>query len=113
MSGWEYPLQRSFERAITPDKPTASPIPTLMDDGFGQVARALRDGASGPEAFALFLRLSSGHFDRVDLGAGYKKLHNFRVPNGTPVSYLVENFASLYRQRQAQSVLWSQGLILF
>ena len=81
---WEYPLQRSFERAITPDKPTASPIPTLMDDGFGQVARALRDGASGPEAFALFLRLSSGHFDRVDLGAGYEQLHTFVAPNRTP-----------------------------
>ena len=47
------------------------------------MARALRDGASGPEAFALFLRLLSAHFDRVDLGAGDKKLHTFVVPNGT------------------------------
>ena len=71
--GWEYPLQRFFERAITPDKPTTSPLTTLMDECFGQVGRALRDGASGLEAFALFLRLLSGHFDGVDLGAGYKK----------------------------------------
>ena len=49
------------------------------------MARALRDGASGPEAFALFLRLLSGHFDRDDLGAGCKKLHTFGVPNETPV----------------------------
>ena len=54
-----------------------------MDASFGQVVRALRDGASGPEAFALFLRLLSAHFDRVDLGAGDKKLHTFVVPNGT------------------------------
>ena len=82
--GWEYTLQRSFERAITSDKPTTSPLTTLIDEDFGHVARALRDGASGPEAFALFLRLLSGHFDRVGLGAGCKKLHTFGVPNGTP-----------------------------
>ena len=55
-----------------------------MDEFFGQMARALRDRASEPEAFALFLRLLIGHFDRVDLGAGYKQLHTFGVPNGTP-----------------------------
>ena len=79
---WEYPLQRSFERAITPDMPTTSPLTTLMDEFFRQVACALCDGVSGSEAFALFLRLLSGHFDRVDLEAGYKKLHTFSVPNG-------------------------------
>ena len=82
--GWEYPPQRSFERAITSDKLTTSPLTTLMDDLFRQVARTLRDGASGPEAFALFPRIFSGHFDRVKLGAGYKMLHTFGVPNGIP-----------------------------
>ena len=81
--GWEYPIRRSFERAITLNKPTSSPLTTLMDEVFEQVSRALRDGATGPEAFALLLRLLSGHFDRVDSGAGYKKLHTFGVPNGT------------------------------
>ena len=79
------PLRRSFERAVTPDKLTTFPLTTLMDDFFGQVSRVLRDGASGPEAFAL-LRFLSGHLDRVDSGAGYKKLHTFDVPNGTPFS---------------------------
>ena len=63
-----------------------------MDEFFGQMARALRDRASEPEAFALFLRLLIGHFDRVDLGAGYKQLHTFGVPNGTPVRDLSQAF---------------------
>ena len=48
------------------------------------MSRALRDGAAGPEAFGLLLRLLSGHFDRVHLGAGCKKLHAFGVPKGVP-----------------------------
>ena len=80
----EFPLRRSFERAITPDKPTTSPLTTLMDKMFGQISRSLRDGASGPEAFALLLRLLSGHFVRGDSRAGYRRLHIFRVENGTP-----------------------------
>ena len=56
-----------------------------MHEFLAQVARALRDAASGREAFALFLRLLSGHFDRVDLRAGYKELKTFGVTNGTPL----------------------------
>ena len=81
---WKYPLRRYFERAITPDKPTTASLTTLMDDLFGQVSQALENGALGPEAFTLLLQLLSGDFDRVDSGAGYKKLHTFGVPNGTP-----------------------------
>ena len=55
-----------------------------MDASFGQVVRALRDGASGPEAFAVLLRLLSCHFDCVDSGADYKKLYTFGVPSGNP-----------------------------
>ena len=54
-----------------------------MDDLFGQVSQALEDGATRPEAFTLFLRLLSSHFDRVDSGAGYKTLRTFDLPNGT------------------------------
>ena len=50
------------------------------------MARALRFGASRREEFALLPRFLTGHFDRVDLGAGYKQLHHFGVPNGTPFS---------------------------
>ena len=82
--GWEYPLQRSFERAITPLKPTISSLTALMDEWFGQVAGALRNGASGSEEFALFLWLLSIYFDRFGLWAGYKTLHAFCVLNGTP-----------------------------
>ena len=52
----------------------------------------MRDGASGPEAFAFLLRLLSGHFDRVDSGAGYNKLHTFGVPNGSPFSDFSREF---------------------
>ena len=52
----------------------------------------MRDGASGPEAFALLLRLLSGHVDRVDSGAGYKKLHTLGVLNGTPFSDFIREF---------------------
>ena len=55
-----------------------------MDEAFGQVPRALEDGAPGPEAFNLLLRLLSGHFDLVDSAAGYKKLSTFGVPNEIP-----------------------------
>ena len=48
ISGWEYPRQQSFERAITPGKPTTSALTTLMDELFEQVARALRNGAPEP-----------------------------------------------------------------
>ena len=41
--GWEYPLRQSFERAITPDKPTTSP-PYYLDGRFfwAGVARPAR-----------------------------------------------------------------------
>ena len=77
-------LWRYFERTITPDKPTTAPLTTLMEDCFGQVSRALEDGATGPEAFTLLFRLLSGHFDRAYKGTGYKELHTFGVPSGTP-----------------------------
>ena len=54
-----------------------------MEDCFGQVSRALEDGATGPEAFTLLFRLLSGHFDHAGSGAGYKKLYTFGEPNGT------------------------------
>ena len=57
---------------------------TLIDDFVGQVSRALDGGASGPEAFTLLVCLHVTHFDRVDTGEGYTKLHAFEVCNGTP-----------------------------
>ena len=46
---------------------------------FSQVSQPLKGGAAGPEAFTLLLRLLTTHFDRVDTGEGYTKLHNFGV----------------------------------
>ena len=43
-----------------------------MGEYFRQVSRAIQDGATGPEAFTLPWLLS-GHFDRADSAAGYKK----------------------------------------
>ena len=66
--GWDHPLHMA----------------TLIDVFFGQVPRAMAGGESGPEAFTLLLRLLTTHFDRVDTGEGYIKLHTFGVCNGTP-----------------------------
>ena len=68
---------------------------TLIDDFFGQVSRALDGGASGPEAFAFLLRLLVTHFDRVDTGESYTKLHTFGVCNGTPFSDFSREFRVL------------------
>ena len=84
VQGWDIPLHKVFMRAITPDKPTTADMTTLIDEVFGQVSRALKDGASGPDAFTLLLRQLTTHFDRVDTGEGYTRLHNFGVCTGTP-----------------------------
>ena len=81
VTGWTHPLKVAFK---TPDKHTTARITTMLDDGFVQVSRAMDDGASGPEAFTLLLRLLVTHFDPVDMGEGYTKLHTFGVCNGTP-----------------------------
>ena len=44
----------------------------------------MEEGASGPEAFTLLLRRLMTHFDRVDTGEGYTRLHSFGVCTGTP-----------------------------
>lgn len=53
--GWEYPLQKSFVRAITPDKSTTSRLSTLVGDLFGPVSQPLKGGA-GSEVFTPLLR---------------------------------------------------------
>ena len=63
--GWGYPLRRYFERTMTPDKPTTAPR-------FGQVLRALEDGASGPEALTL-LRLFFSFCSRSIFGRNFIK----------------------------------------
>ena len=72
-------------RAITPVKPTTADMATLIDELFGRVSRALKEGESGSEVFPLKLRLLTTDFDRVDTGESYTKLHNFGVRTGTPV----------------------------
>ena len=86
VTGWTHPLKLAFNRSITPDKPTTARMTTLTDDFFGQVSRAIHTGASGSEAFTLLLRLLVTHFDRVDTGEGYTRLHTFGGCNGTPFS---------------------------
>ena len=48
------------------------------------MSRDVEDGASGPEACTLLLRRLMTHFDRVDTGEGYTRVHNFGVCTGTP-----------------------------
>ena len=50
---WEYPLEKSLAHAITPDKPTTTPVTPLMEYWPGQVSRALAARATGPAAFTL------------------------------------------------------------
>ena len=71
-------------RAITTDKPSTADTTTLIDDFCRQVSRDVEGGASGPEAFTLLLRRLMTRFDRVDMGEGYTRLHNFGVCTGTP-----------------------------
>ena len=71
-------------RAITPDTPSTANTTTLIDDIFRQVSRDVEEGASGPEVFNLLLRRLMMHFDRVDTGKGYTRLHSFGVCTGTP-----------------------------
>ena len=48
------------------------------------MSRDVEEGASGSEAFTLLLRRLMTHFDRVDTGEGYTRLHSFGVCTGTP-----------------------------
>ena len=70
--------------AITPDKPSTADMTTLIDECFRQVSRDVEEGASCPEAFNLLLRRLMTHFDRVDTGEGYTRLHSFGVCMRTP-----------------------------
>ena len=48
------------------------------------MSRDVEEGASGPEVFTLLLRRLMAHFDRVDTGEGYTRLHSFGVCTVTP-----------------------------
>ena len=71
-------------RVFTPDKPSTADMTTLIDEFFRQVSTDVEEGVSGPEAFNLLLRRLMMHFDRVDTGEGYTRLHRFGVCTGTP-----------------------------
>ena len=77
--GCIHPLCLAINCAITLDRPTTALMTNMIDGFFGQVSRALDGGASRPAAFTLLLRLLVTHFDRVDTGEGYTKLHTFDV----------------------------------
>ena len=93
--GWIHSLRLAFNRAVTPDRPTTARMTTFIDDFLMQASRALDGGTSGPEAFTILLRLLVTHFDRVDTGEGYTKLHTFGVCNGTPFSDFSREFRVL------------------
>ena len=60
-----------------------------------EVSRAMAEGACGPEAFTLLLCLLMTHFDGVDTGEGYTKLHKFGMCNDTPFSDFSREFRVL------------------
>ena len=90
--GWELPLHKAFMRA-TQDKPSTADMTTLIDKFSRQVSRDVEEGASGPEAFNLLLRRLMTHFDRVDTGEGYTRLHNLACARGRPFAILAGSFA--------------------
>ena len=55
----------------------------------------MAEGASGPEASTLLLRLLVTHFDEVDTEEGYTKLNYFVVCNGMPYSDFSREFRVL------------------
>ena len=91
--GWELPLHKAFMRAITPDKPSTADMTALIDEFFRQVSRDVEEGASRPEAFNLLLRRLMTHFDRVDTGEGYTRLHNLACARGRLFAILAGSFA--------------------
>ena len=82
---------------------------TLIDDFFRQVSRDVEEGASGPEAFNLLLRLLMTHFDRVDTGEGYTRLHTFGVCTGTPFRDFSREFRVLMMAVTGRCALWLRG----
>ena len=103
--GWDLPLHKAFMRAIIPDKPSTADMTTLIDEFFRQVSRDVEERASGPEGFTLLLRRLMMHFDRVDTGEGYTRLHSFGVCTGTPFCDFAGSFACKCRQSQGASAL--------
>lgn len=65
---WQHPLKQAFIRAIVPDKATTAETTSLIDDSFGQVSRALKAEAAGPELFDLLVFLLTWNNDLVDTG---------------------------------------------
>ena len=59
------------------------------------MSRDVEEGASGPEAFNLLLRRLMTHFDRVDMGEGYTRLHSFSVCTGTSFCVFSREFRAL------------------
>ena len=81
---------------------------TLIDEFFRQVSRDVEEGASGPEAFTLLLRRLMTHFDRVDTGEGYTRLHSFGVCTGTPFGDFCREFSVGSHGDRACSGSWGR-----
>ena len=107
--GWELPLLKAFMRAITPDKPSTADMTTLIDEFFRQVSRDVEEGGSGPEDLNPLLRRLMTHFDRVDTGEGYTRLHSFGVCTGTPFCDFSREFRVLVSAVTGASALWLLG----
>ena len=91
--GSDLSLHKAFMRAITPDKPSTADMTTLIDEFFRQVSRDVEERASGPEGFTLLLRRLMMHFDRVDTGEGYTRLHSLACARGHLCAILAWSFA--------------------
>ena len=66
---------------------------------FRQVKRGLRNGASGLDAFKLFLGLVISHFDHGDRNAAIAKLHSF----GAATKTLFADYSRAFRLLMASA----------
>ena len=57
--GWELPLTKCIQTAITPDKPSIFDLTNIFDDFFRHVKRSLYNGTSGPDIFKMLLSSSA------------------------------------------------------
>ena len=86
VAGWELPLRKCIQKAITTDKPSTFDLTNTFDDSFRQGKQGFQNGASGLDTFKMLLRLVSALFDEDDGSASIAKLHSVGIATKTPLA---------------------------
>ena len=89
--GWEKVLERHILRSVRTASPQAPQMKTLVVNAFAQGGKLLDDGAGGPDAFDLILRILCRGLSRASPAAVMQTLQFSVVAPSTPFStYLGE-----------------------